>query len=128
MRATADPAPTARALPPPRPAEAEPCLAAEGLQAAAHQAAGLLRTLANPERLMLMCALAPGERCVSELARDTGILQPTLSQQLGVLREEGLVSTRRKGKFVFYRVSSGPALELMALLQRVYCSPPPHES
>ncbi|MFM1856546.1 MAG: Biofilm growth-associated repressor [Pseudomonadota bacterium] len=96
-----------------------------GLQVAASQAAALLRSLANPERLILMCALAEreGERCVSELAQSTGIHQPTLSQQLGVLRDEGLVTTRRAGKFVFYRVASVPALELLKLLHRLYCGP-----
>jgi ArsR family transcriptional regulator len=104
-------------------AEPAACAPAAGLQAAASQAAGLLRTLANPERLMLMCALAEGEQCVTDLARATGIQQPTLSQQLGVLREEGLVATRREGKFIFYRVCSPAALELMSVLYRLYCSP-----
>lgn len=104
-------------------ADGAACAPVAGLQAAAGQAAGLLRTLANPERLMLMCVLAEGERCVMDLARATGIQQPTLSQQLGVLREEGLVATRREGKFIFYRVCSPAALELMAVLYRVYCGP-----
>jgi DNA-binding transcriptional ArsR family regulator len=98
-----------------------------GLQAAASQAVGLLRSLANPERLVLMCALAEGERCVTELSQATGIHQPTLSQQLGVLRDEGLVSTRRAGKFVYYQVDSPAALELLALLHRLYCAPSPSE-
>lgn len=97
------------------------------LQAAASQAVGLLRSLANPERLILMCALAEGERCVTELSQSTGIHQPTLSQQLGVLRDEGLVSTRRAGKFVYYQVDSPAALELLALLHRLYCAPSPSE-
>jgi ArsR family transcriptional regulator len=99
------------------------CVDIADLQAAAVQATALLRSLANPERLILMCALAEGERCVSELAQSTGIHQPTLSQQLGVLRDEGLVSTRRAGKFVFYSVASAQALELLSLLHRLYCGP-----
>jgi ArsR family transcriptional regulator len=114
---------TALAAAAPGPADGAACAPVAGLQAAAGQAAGLLRTLANPERLMLMCVLAEGERCVMDLARATGIQQPTLSQQLGVLREEGLVATRRDGKFIFYRVCSPAALELMAVLYRVYCGP-----
>lgn len=97
--------------------------AAQRLQAAAGEAAGLLRSLANPERLILLCALAQGERCVSELARTTGIQQPTLSQQLGVLRDEGLVSTRREGRYIHYQVGSQRALQLLGLLQRLYCPP-----
>lgn len=71
---------------------------------------------------MLLCALAEGERCVFELAQATGIHQPTLSQQLGVLRDEGLVATRREGKFIHYRVASAPALELLAALHRLFCT------
>jgi ArsR family transcriptional regulator len=102
---------------------AEHCGDVSSLQAAATQAVGLLRSLANPERLILMCALAEGERCVTELSQATGIHQPTLSQQLGVLRDEGLVSTRRAGKFVYYQVDSPAALELLSLLHRLYCAP-----
>lgn len=98
---------------------------AQALQAAAGQAVALLRSLANPERLSLMCALADGERCVSELSLATGIQQPTLSQQLGVLRDERLVATRRDGKFIHYRIDSPEATELLGLLHRLYCSAQP---
>jgi ArsR family transcriptional regulator len=72
-----------------------------------------------------LCALAQGERCVGELSALTGIQQPTLSQQLGVLREEGLVSTRRDGKFVHYRVASPAALALLGVLHDLCCPEPP---
>lgn len=91
------------------------------LQASATQAAQLLRTLANPDRLLLLCLIAAGEACVSDLASSSGIEQPSLSQQLGVLRDEGLVNTRREGKFVYYRVASAPALAVMQVLHRLYC-------
>ena len=58
------------------------------------------KLLANADRLMLLCQLAQGEKCVSELEALLGIVQPTLSQQLTVLREEALVSTRRDRKSV----------------------------
>jgi ArsR family transcriptional regulator len=83
-----------------------------------------MRALSNPERLMLLCAVAESERCVFELAQATGIQQPTLSQQLGVLRAQGLVATRRQGKFIRYRVASAPALEVLAVLHRLFCIPP----
>lgn len=95
------------------------------LKGASARAAALLRSLGNPDRLLLMCELAQGERSVGALAQATGVLQPSLSQQLGVLRDEGLVATRREGKFVHYRVASAPALELLQLLHRLYCEPPP---
>jgi DNA-binding transcriptional ArsR family regulator len=69
----------------------------EAMHEAAEAAAGLLKVLANPDRLMLLCRLAQGEASVGELEAELGILQPTLSQQLTVLREEALVETRRDG-------------------------------
>ena len=93
----------------------------------AKAATGLLKSLANEDRLMLLCQLVDGERTVSEMERLTGIRQPTLSQQLGVLRAEALVHTRREGKWIYYRIASGEALALLAALHRVYCAddPPP---
>jgi len=78
----------------------------------------LLRALANPERLLLLSSLEIKEQCVSELAVTTGIRQPTLSQQLGVLRDQGLVSPRREGKYIFYRLSSATVIEFLNLLRR----------
>ncbi len=63
------------------------------MRQAAKQASGLLKALSNPDRLLLLCQLTEGEHCVSELEVLLDIRQPTLSQQLGVLREEGLVDT-----------------------------------
>jgi DNA-binding transcriptional ArsR family regulator len=125
------PAAIAAPSPPPVGAFAPAALCApeaQQLQAAATRAVGLLRALANPERLMLLCALAEGERCVSALCESTGIQQPTLSQQLGVLREEGLVATRREGKFIHYRVISAPANDMLAVLHRHFCQPSNRDS
>lgn len=93
----------------------------ELLRAAATQAVGTLKVLANEDRLLLLCQLSQGERCVGELEAALGIHQPTLSQQLGVLRHEGLVSTRRQGKHIFYSVANPATLEILALLYRIYC-------
>lgn len=75
-----------------------PVINPELLHSGAAQAVGVLKTLANEDRLMLMCQLSQGEHCVSELEEELGIARPTLSQQLGVLRNEGVVTTRRQGK------------------------------
>jgi ArsR family transcriptional regulator len=88
---------------------------------AAADAARLMKALANPDRLMLLCQLTQGERSVSQLETELGILQPTLSQQLGVLREEGLVETRRDGKHIHYRVRSAPALAVLQVLYDQFC-------
>ena len=93
----------------------------ERLSAAALQACGLLKVLANQDRLLLLCQLTQGEYCVSDLESLTGIRQPTLSQQLTVLREEQLVSTRREGKQIFYTIASKEALAVMQVLYEQYC-------
>lgn len=94
------------------------------LQAAATEACALLKVLANPDRLLLMCRLSQGELPVGELEAQLGIRQPTLSQQLGVLRENGLVATRRDGKSIYYSVASPQALAVMAVLYEQFCTHP----
>lgn len=93
----------------------------DAMRAAASSACGLLRTLGNPDRLLLLCQLTQGERCVSELESLLGIQQPTLSQQLGVLREEQLVNTRRDGKQIYYSIASKEALVVMHVLHDLFC-------
>ena len=93
----------------------------DAMHEAAAGAARLMKTLANPDRLMLLCQLGQGERSVSELESELGILQPTLSQQLGVPREEQLVDTRRDGKHIYYRVRSPQALAVLQVLYDQFC-------
>ena len=93
------------------------------MRAAANQACRLLKTLSNADRLMLLCQLAQGECCVSELEALLGIVQPTLSQQLGVLRDEQLVRTRREGKNIYYQIASPQALAVMNVLFDQFCGP-----
>ena len=71
---------------------------------------------------MILCQLAQGEMRVGEMEEALGIVQPTLSQQLTVLRDEELVSTRREGKNIFYQLSSPQALALMQVLYAQFCS------
>lgn len=87
------------------------------------QAAALLRTLSHGDRLLLLCALVEKEMSVGGLQEELGIQQPSLSQQLGVLRREGLVSTRREGKRIYYRVRPGPALAILEILHAEFCGP-----
>ncbi|MDO9234826.1 MAG: metalloregulator ArsR/SmtB family transcription factor [Aquabacterium sp.] len=91
------------------------------LQESAEKACALLKVLANVDRLVLMCRLAQGEFCVGELEEDLGIRQPTLSQQLTVLRAEGLVDTRRQGKNIYYRLISEDAEAVMQVLHGRLC-------
>jgi len=97
-------------------------IALDAMHEAAEDAARLLKTLSNQDRLMLLCRLSQGEASVGELEAELGILQPTLSQQLTVLREEALVETRREGKYIFYRVASPRALAVLKVLYDEFCS------
>lgn len=98
-------------------------LEVDKMRAAAEKATLLLRALANSDRLLLLCHLSQGERCVSELEEDLGIEQPTLSQQLTVLRTQELVSTRRDGKRIYYALSNPNALAMLETLYRLFCAP-----
>ncbi len=91
------------------------------LQVAAGQACDLLKILANPQRLLLLCQMTQGEYSVGELETATGIRQPTLSQQLTVLREEQTVYARREGKQIFYRIASQEALAMLHVIYQLYC-------
>jgi DNA-binding transcriptional ArsR family regulator len=93
------------------------------LRQAAGAACGLMKALSNPDRLLLLCQLSQGERRVGELQELVGIGQPTLSQQLAVLRDEGLVATRREGKQIHYRIDSPQALAVLQVLYEQFCDP-----
>jgi DNA-binding transcriptional ArsR family regulator len=94
------------------------------MQNAAAQACRLMKVLSNPDRLMILCQLSQTEMRVGELEEALGIVQPTLSQQLTVLRDEELVSTRREGKNIYYQLSSPQALAVMQVLYAQFCSNP----
>lgn len=95
----------------------------ERLRPVAIEAAALMRAHGNPDRLLLLCELSQRELCVSELSQRTGIMQPTLSQQLSVLREQELVATRRDGKQIHYSVADPKAMAVLKTLYRLYCAP-----
>lgn len=91
------------------------------MRQAASQACDALHILANEDRLLLLCQLSQGEKAVGELEAALGIRQPTLSQQLGVLRSDGLVNTRRDGKRIFYSIADSKVLALLEVLYQLYC-------
>jgi DNA-binding transcriptional ArsR family regulator len=93
------------------------------MKASASRACRLMKVLSNPDRLMLLCQLSLGEKRVGELEEILGIVQPTLSQQLTVLRDEGLVNTRRDGKNIYYQIASPQALAVMNVLFDQFCGP-----
>lgn len=84
-------------------------------------AARLMRSLANRQRLLVLCALAEGELSVSELNRRVTLSQSALSQHLAVLRNEQLVSTRREAQTIYYSLMDGPAVRVLQLLHDEFC-------
>jgi DNA-binding transcriptional ArsR family regulator len=102
----------------PKPIEMVPA----DMEARAAEVASLLKTLAHPVRLMLVCTLAEGEFSVGALERQLGVHQPNLSQQLTVLREAGIVETRREAKQIFYSLTADKAARLVQALYRIFCA------
>ncbi|HMO48232.1 MAG TPA: metalloregulator ArsR/SmtB family transcription factor [Rubrivivax sp.] len=96
--------------------------APEQLREHAGEACALLKIFANEDRLMLLCQIASARHNVGELEAATGIRQPTLSQQLTVLRTEGLVEAEKEGKFVYYRLASDKVVRVMRMLWEIYCA------
>jgi ArsR family transcriptional regulator len=90
-------------------------------------AAELFRTLAHPMRLTILCRLLDGELPVSGFEGELGLKQPSLSQQLGILREANMVATRREAKSVFYSLADGRMRALVdALCDAVSITQPPN--
>jgi DNA-binding transcriptional ArsR family regulator len=111
-----------------RPALMDDTEAMPGLDAMsqhAGEAERLLRTLANRHRLMVLCALVDGEQSVSGLNARVPLSQSALSQHLAVMRNEGLVATRRDAQTIYYSVTEGPALHILKVLHDCYCGQSP---
>ncbi len=89
----------------------------------AEDAAGLLKALAHPARLLVMCRLLEGEASVSDLQALSGLSMSALSQHLAVLREAGLVGNRRVAQSILYSPLPGPAFGVMQALYDAYCAP-----
>lgn len=94
----------------------------KNMRKSAEAASMLLKSMSHPDRLMLLCQLTQGEFCVSDLEKKVGLGQPSLSQQLGVLRKDGLVKTRKESKQVFYSVNNEHALAVLELLYERFCN------
>ncbi len=88
----------------------------------ASQAADFLKSMANENRLLILCHLSEGELSVSDLESMLGLRQPTLSQQLARLRHDGLVSTRRDGKTIYYSIASEDVGQMLEFMYNLFCS------
>ena len=90
-------------------------------EASASEAAKLLRALSNERRLMILCQLGDGELAVGQI--HVGLSQSALSQHLAVLRDQGVVATRREGQTIFYRIADPAAVKVVATLAEIFCKP-----
>ncbi len=97
---------------------------AGAMEAAADEAAGLLKILSNPARLRLLCALLNGERSVGELEVALGSSQSYVSGQLARMRAEELVIGRRQGRIIRYRIADPRLVPILERLYEVFCPPP----
>lgn len=93
------------------------------MKAQVDEASAFIKRLSNPDRLLVACTLAGGERSVRELEDLLGIRQPGLSQQLAGLREAGLIVGRRQGKQVFYRLADPRVETFITTMHALFCAP-----
>lgn len=98
-------------------------LPAEEMASRAAEAATFLKALSHEGRLMILCHLSSGEKSVTELEDRLGARQAAVSQQLARLRSEGLVTTRRDGKAIFYSIKDPKAGAIMELVYDMFCNP-----
>lgn len=89
----------------------------------AREASEFLKALAQESRLLILCALAEGEKSVGELEAFLSQRQSTVSQQLARLRLEGLVASRRDGATIRYRLASDKVTTILAALRQTFCAP-----
>jgi DNA-binding transcriptional ArsR family regulator len=89
----------------------------------AQAASDFLKALSHENRLLLLCLLAEGERSVTELENILSLRQPAVSQQLARLRFDGLVTTRREGKAIYYRLASDDVRGVIAVMYDIFCGP-----
>lgn len=86
------------------------------------RASQFLKALSGRSRLLLLCHLTDGEKSVGELARLTGARDTAVSQQLALLRREGMVSARRAGQMIFYSLASPEARRMLEALYDLFCA------
>jgi ArsR family transcriptional regulator len=94
-------------------------------EASTGKAAGLMRTLGNEKRLTILCQLGDGELPAGAMQEPLGLSQSALSQHLAVLREAGVVETRREGQTIYYRIADPAAVKMIETLAAIFCPEKP---
>jgi len=87
----------------------------------ADDAAALLKAMSNPHRLIILCRLGASEASVGELLVDSGLSQSALSQHLAVLRQKGLVKTRREAQTIYYTLADPAVRQIIETLMKIFC-------
>jgi len=93
----------------------------EQLKERATEVSDLLKTMAHPERLMVLCQLVDGEVGVSQLQENTTLSQSAFSQQLSVLKKHNLVKVRKESQQVFYSLADERIKALIASFHSIFC-------
>jgi DNA-binding transcriptional ArsR family regulator len=91
------------------------------METAAKDVSGILKLLSNPNRLLIVCQLVEEEKSVGELARLIGASQVTVSQQLSLLKNTGVVTSRREAQTIFYRLDHDEIKQLVEFLYSTFC-------
>ncbi len=85
------------------------------------QAARALKSIAHPLRLKVMCVIGDQEVCVQEIVDAVGTSQSNISQHLAILRDKGVLVTRKDANRVYYRVGDARVLQLIGMMREVFC-------
>jgi len=81
-----------------------------------------LKAMSHPLRLKILCILGDREVCVQGIVENVGTTQSNISQHLAILRDKGILSSRKEANKVYYRVGDERTLQLIRMMQEVFCS------
>lgn len=96
-------------------------LETEDLERKCDEVSELLKSMAHPTRLLILCSLAEGEKSVGELVNEIGISQSLMSQFLGRMKDEGLLISERKGRLMVYSIRDGRVFKILRFLRDIFC-------
>lgn len=96
----------------------------EDMASMAAEVAAVMKTLSHPMRLLILCQLAEQERSVGEIAEAVRMREAAVSQQLGLIRREGMVTARRDGQSIYYSLARDDIRAVLGFLHQTYCEPP----
>lgn len=96
------------------------------MEQTATRVSALLKLLSHRDRLMVLCHLSQGEMPAGELAKALAKKAPAMSQQLSILRRDGLIDSRRDGQSIYYRIADDDAVAIMGFLYERFCSDETH--